>query len=48
MDTHSRVADLKGRFLGVVLGSVGQGRLKRAFENAVKAIETRADGASPQ
>ena len=40
--------NLKGRFLGVVLGSVGKGRLKSAFENAVKAIETRADGASPQ
>ena len=25
-----------------------KGRLKSAFENAVKAIETRADGASPQ
>jgi hypothetical protein len=40
--------NLKGRFLGVVLGSVGKGRLQSAFENAVKAIETRADGASPQ
>jgi len=40
--------NLKGRFLGVVLGSVGKGRLRSAFENAVKAIETRADGASPQ
>jgi hypothetical protein len=40
--------NLKGRFLGVVLGSVGKGRLKSAFENAVKAIETRGDGSSPQ
>jgi hypothetical protein len=40
--------NLKGRFLGVVLGSVGKGRLKSAFENAVMAIEARADGASPQ
>jgi hypothetical protein len=40
--------NLKGRFLGVVLGRVSKGRLKCAFENAVKAIETRADGASPQ
>lgn len=40
--------NLKGRFLGVVLGSVGKGRLKGAFDNAVKAIEARTDGASPQ
>ena len=40
--------NLKGRFLGVVLGSVGKGRLKSAFENAVNAIEARDDGASPQ
>jgi hypothetical protein len=38
--------NLKGRFLGVLLGSVGKGRLERGFENAVKAIETRADGAA--
>jgi hypothetical protein len=31
-----------------VLGRVGKRRVKSAFENAVKAIETRADGASPQ
>ena len=40
--------NLKGRFLGVVLGSVGKGRLKSAFENAVKAIEARNNGAPPQ
>ena len=40
--------NLKGRFLGVVLGSVGKGRLKSAFVNAVDAIESRADGPSPQ
>jgi hypothetical protein len=40
--------NFKGRFLGVVLGSVGKGRLKSAFENAVQAIEARADGASPE
>ena len=40
--------NLKGRFLGVVLGSVGKGRLKSAFENAVKAIEARSNGATPQ
>jgi hypothetical protein len=37
--------NLKGRFLGLVLGTVGKGRLKGAFEKAVKAIEARADGA---
>jgi len=36
--------NLKGRVLGVVLGSIGKGRLKSAFEKAVKAIETRNDG----
>ena len=38
---------LKGRFLGVVLGSVGKGRLKSAFDNAVKAIEARNNGGPP-
>ena len=38
--------NLKGRFLGVVLGSVGKGRLESAFENAVKAIEARSNGAA--
>src|SRR5262245_26900730 len=38
--------NLKGRFLGLVLGSVGKRRLERAFEHAVKAIEARPDGAS--
>jgi len=37
--------NLKGRFLGVVLGTVGKGKLKGAFEKAVKAIEARNDGA---
>jgi hypothetical protein len=36
--------NLKGRFLGVVLGTVGKGRLKGAFEKFVKAIEARNDG----
>jgi hypothetical protein len=40
--------NLKGRFLGVVLGSVGKGRLESAFEDAVKAIEARNNGAAPQ
>jgi hypothetical protein len=39
--------NLKGRFLGVVLGTVGKGRLKGAFEKFVKATETRNDGAGP-
>jgi hypothetical protein len=37
--------NLKGRALGVVLGTVGKGKLKGAFEKAIKAIETRNDGA---
>jgi hypothetical protein len=32
---------LKGRFLGVVLGSVGKGVLAKAFTNSVKVIEAR-------
>ena len=32
---------LKGRFLGVVLGTVGKGVLAKAFTNSVKAIEAR-------
>jgi hypothetical protein len=38
--------NLKGRFLGIVLGSVGKGRLKSAFDKAVTAIEARTNGAS--
>ena len=37
--------NLKGRFLGLVLGSVGKGRLQTAFANSVKAIEARHNGA---
>jgi hypothetical protein len=36
--------NLKGRVLGLVLGTVGKGRLERAFEKAVKAIEARNGG----
>jgi hypothetical protein len=36
--------NLKGRFLGLLLGTVGKGRLDGAFEKAVKAIEARAGG----
>jgi len=38
--------NLKGRFLGVVLGTVGKGRLEGAFEKFVKAIEARNGGPS--
>jgi hypothetical protein len=37
---------LKGRFLGLVLDTVGKGRLKKAFDGAVEAIEARGDGVS--
>jgi hypothetical protein len=40
--------NLKGRLLGVVLGTVGKSRLHKAFTNAVKAIETRNYGATTQ
>ena len=33
--------NLKGRLLGAVLGSIGKGKLRTAFENTVKAIEAR-------
>lgn len=36
--------NLKGRLLGIVLGTVGKGRLKSAFEKFVKAIEARTVG----
>ena len=34
--------NLKGRLLGLVIGTVGKGVLERAFANSVKAIEARA------
>ena len=37
--------NLKGRLLGVVLGTIGTGVLKKAFENSVRAIEVRNGGA---
>jgi hypothetical protein len=37
--------NLKGKSLGLVLGTVGKGKLKGAFEKAVKAIEARNAGA---
>jgi hypothetical protein len=36
--------NLKGRALGVVLGTVGKRVLGKAFENSVKAIEARNNG----
>ena len=36
--------NLKGRFLGVVLGTVGKGVLRKAFDNSIKAIEARNSG----
>jgi hypothetical protein len=38
--------NLKGKFLGFVLGSVGKGRLDSAFKNSIKAIEARNGAAS--
>jgi hypothetical protein len=37
--------NLKGRLLGLVLGSIGKSVLEKAFVNSVKAIEAR-DGAA--
>jgi len=33
--------NLKGRLLGLVLGTIGKGVLEKAFKNSVKAIEAR-------
>jgi hypothetical protein len=33
--------NLRGRLLGLVVGTIGKGRLEKAFENTVKAIEAR-------
>jgi len=37
--------NLRGRMLGLVLGTVGKGVLEKAFANTVKAIEARNAGA---
>jgi len=37
--------NLKGWALGLVVGTIGQGVLKKAFENSVKAIEARKGAA---
>jgi hypothetical protein len=45
-DIHATIVrdgkNLKGRLLGLVLGTVGKGVLAKAFANSVKAIEKRA------
>jgi hypothetical protein len=33
--------NLKGRMLGLVLGTVGKGVLKKAFGNTIRAVEAR-------
>ena len=33
--------NLKGRSLGLVLGTVGKGVLRKALKNTIKAIEAR-------
>ena len=40
--------NLKGRLLGLVLGTVGKGVLEKAFVNSVKAIEARNGAARKQ
>lgn len=35
--------NLKGRLVGLVLGTVGKGRLGKAFDGAVEAIELRGE-----
>ena len=37
--------NLKGKVLGLVLGTVGRSVLKKAFQNSVKAIEVRSSAA---
>jgi hypothetical protein len=36
--------NLKGRMLGLLLGTIGRSSLERAFTNAIKAIESRNYG----
>jgi hypothetical protein len=37
--------NIKGRVVGFVLGTIGKGKLEKAFANSVKAIEARNHGA---
>ena len=39
--------NLKGRLLGLVLGTIGKRVLEKAFESSVKAIEARNGGRTP-
>ena len=36
--------NLRGRLLGLVVGTIGKGQLEKAFVNSVKAIEARNNG----
>jgi hypothetical protein len=38
--------NLKGKVLGLVLGTIGRSVLKKAFEDSVKVIEARNNGAA--
>ena len=38
--------NLKGRLLGVVVGTVGKGMLEKAFRKTLRAIEARDEGAT--
>jgi hypothetical protein len=38
--------NLKGRLLGVIIGTVGKGSFEKAFKTSVKAIEARNSGSS--
>lgn len=40
--------NLKGRFLGIVLGTVGKGVLQKAFVNSVKAVEAQNATRAPE
>jgi hypothetical protein len=37
--------NLRGRVIGVVVGTIGKGVLEKALRNTIKAIEARNDGA---
>lgn len=40
--------NVRGRALGVVVGSIGKGHLTKAFDHTVKAIEARNGGPNPE
>jgi hypothetical protein len=40
----ARRASLRMEEAGIVLGTIGKGNLRKAFENSVKAIEARSNG----